>query len=364
LSTPGTALQTLDDERNSVVAYINRLKPQLALALPKHMTPDRMARIVLTSIRKTPKLLSCRKESLAAAILTAAQLGLEIDGTEASLVPYGTECTLIPGYRGLVKLMWQSGMVESISMEVVREGDGFTYTKGDDEKITHIPGDPASKGWPRDAKGQPLDDEDREITHAYAIVTIKGGGRVRKVMRRSELEALRLKMASKQRNPQTSTWNTNFAEMCQKTVIRRVAKLVPSSSERAIFLNAAVKLDEEAERGEHQEMFLVPPQIEAGASPALDDLTEKLADKTLSTGLAERLSGPATEPAPTSGPLPAAQSSAPDSGVIPFDGPECAGCGKNSPDCDAQDNEGRAWHSNCKRVVEIAERSAKAKAGK
>ena len=36
-----------------------KIKAQMALALPKHMTADRLARIATTEIRKVPKLAAC-----------------------------------------------------------------------------------------------------------------------------------------------------------------------------------------------------------------------------------------------------------------------------------------------------------------
>ncbi|NKV63713.1 hypothetical protein GS924_06770 [Rhodococcus hoagii] len=53
------------------------MKPELQRALPKHMDPDRMARIALTVLRQTPKLNECKPESFLGALMTAAQVGLE-----------------------------------------------------------------------------------------------------------------------------------------------------------------------------------------------------------------------------------------------------------------------------------------------
>jgi recombination protein RecT len=40
-----------------------KIKAQMALALPKHMTADRLARIATTEIRKIPKLAACDQAS-------------------------------------------------------------------------------------------------------------------------------------------------------------------------------------------------------------------------------------------------------------------------------------------------------------
>ena len=53
------------------------VKAQISLALPKHMTADRLARIALTEVRKNPKLGNADQASFLGAIMQCAQLGLE-----------------------------------------------------------------------------------------------------------------------------------------------------------------------------------------------------------------------------------------------------------------------------------------------
>lgn len=53
------------------------MKSQLAAALPRHMSPDHMTRIVTTKIRKTPELAECDIQSLIGAVVQCSQLGLE-----------------------------------------------------------------------------------------------------------------------------------------------------------------------------------------------------------------------------------------------------------------------------------------------
>jgi recombination protein RecT len=63
---------------------------QLKMALPKHLTPDRLLRVAMTSIQQNPRLLDCTQESLLKSVIICAQLGLEPDGIigGAYLVPY------------------------------------------------------------------------------------------------------------------------------------------------------------------------------------------------------------------------------------------------------------------------------------
>ena len=84
----------------------DQFKKQLALAVPKHLSPDRMARIAATELRKTPALLNTTPASFLGAVMQSAQLGLEPGSAlgQAYLVPYGNQCQLILGYRGMIDL--------------------------------------------------------------------------------------------------------------------------------------------------------------------------------------------------------------------------------------------------------------------
>ena len=90
------------------------MKSQIAAALPKHCTPERMIRAGLTAITKTPELANCTQESFFAAMLSLSQWGLEPDGRHAHLIPYKRTCQLIIDYKGYVQLCYRSGMVKSI----------------------------------------------------------------------------------------------------------------------------------------------------------------------------------------------------------------------------------------------------------
>lgn len=138
--------------------FMDKLKPQLARALPAHMNAERMARLALTAFSTTPALQQCDPKSIAGAIMTAAQLGLEpgING-QGYLIPYKDTCTFVPGWKGLVDLVARSGRA-TVWTGVVRPGDEFEYQLGDTPFCKHKPGD---------------EDDDALFTHVYAI------GRVR-----------------------------------------------------------------------------------------------------------------------------------------------------------------------------------------
>jgi len=222
----GTAVAK-QTEAESVRAALEKMKPQFAMALPKHLTPDRLLRVAMTAIQNTPKLLECDRTSLFSAIMTCAQLGLEPDGVlgQAYLVPFAGKVQFIPGYKGLISLARNSGDVVSIAAHEVCKNDHFVFAFGLDEKLEHVP-----------ARG------DRgEIEYFYAIARFKDGGRHWDVMTRAEVEIVRNRSAGWQsavkfNKQDRSPWSTDFAEMGKKTVIRRIAKYLPMSVQKAAAL--------------------------------------------------------------------------------------------------------------------------------
>lgn len=217
------------------------MKGQLAAALPRHMTPERMARIVTTEIRKTPALLKCERNSFLGAVIQCAQLGLEPGNSlgHAYILPFDkrekqggqwvtvrTDAQLIIGYRGMIDLARRSGQIISISARTVREGDEFSYSFGLAEDIHHIPSDEAAEG---------------EITHVYAVARLRDGGVQFEVMSKKQIAAVQDQSKSKDSGP----WKTHWEEMAKKTVIRRLFKYLPVSVE----IQRAVTLDEAAEAG-------------------------------------------------------------------------------------------------------------------
>lgn len=202
----------------------DQFKKQLALAVPKHLNADRMARIAATEVRKNKALLSTEPTSFLGSVMQAAQLGLEPGSAlgQAYLVPYGNQCQLIIGYKGMIDLARRSGQVLSLNAYAVREGDDFSFQLGLKPDIHHVPSLEADR-------------IKKPITYVYAVATLKGGGYQFEVMSRAEVEAVRAKAKSK------NIWNTYFEEMAKKTVIRRLFKYLPVSIEALEITNADAK---------------------------------------------------------------------------------------------------------------------------
>lgn len=216
----------LKERKQKVSGLLERYAPQLAQALPKFLTPDKMMRVALTAMNKNPKLLECTQTSLIGSILTSAQLGLLPDEVlgEAYLIPFKNnranrmECQFMIGYKGLCTLAYRSGVVQSVQARAVFKGDEFEFEMGLNERLVHRP-----KGNKNPA----------EITHFYSIVRMKEGGYVMNVMTREEVEKIRNESANYKfaYKKEETVWGKYFEEMGCKTVLRRIMKYVPMSSE-------------------------------------------------------------------------------------------------------------------------------------
>lgn len=219
------------------VVRSKKFQAQMALALPKSMTADRLTRIVMTECRKAPALLKCAPESFYGAVLQCAALGLEPGSAlgHCYLLPFGNgkdrsgrpNAQLIIGYRGMIDLARRSGQIISLQAWTVHAQDTFNYQLGLDPDIQHVPASTADRG---------------PVTHVYAVAKLKGGGIQFEVMSRAEIEKVR--STSKAGN--TGPWASHWEEMAKKTVIRRLFKYLPVSIEAV----RAVEIDEKTDRGE------------------------------------------------------------------------------------------------------------------
>lgn len=231
--------------QKTVMGLLEQMKGEIARCLPSHLTPDRMARIAMTELRKTPKLQECDPMSFIAAIMQASQLGLE-PGIMGScyLIPFFNsklgkfECTFMPGYRGFLDLARRSGQIKSLVARAVYENDVFEYEYGLEERVTH----------------KPAMDERGELKAVYAVALLKDGGHQFEVMSKREIESVRQKSQGKNAGP----WTDYYDEMARKTVVRKLFKWLPCSVE----MQKAVSLDELQEVGKQN--------IKAAASEEFD----------------------------------------------------------------------------------------------
>ena len=131
-----TASATTNGSRPKTIhELINEQRLEIARALPKHMDPDRLARVVITVLKTNPRLLEASSQSLLAALMLSAQLGLEPGPLgHCYFVPHRVKGTLevqwILGYRGIIDLARRSGQLLSLEAREVCARDQFNFSSG------------------------------------------------------------------------------------------------------------------------------------------------------------------------------------------------------------------------------------------
>lgn len=216
----------------SIIDAIERQRPGFMDAVPKGFDGDRFARVCKTVVRENTALQQCDMQSLLGALMISAQLGLEPNTTlaEAHIIPYGNKAQFQMGYRGLIKLAWNSGLIVSIDYDKICENDTYEYSKGDGGKFIHTPSL----------------SEDRGNTIAYyAYAVMKAGGKAVHLMTMKEVQDHGKKF-SKAFNAKSSPWVTDFDSMAYKTVLIQLAdKKLPKAtqSEAMMRLAQAVQKD-------------------------------------------------------------------------------------------------------------------------
>lgn len=206
------AVAKIEPRQQGVVADVRKMEKQFALALPEHVSPEKFVRVVMTAINTNPDLQKADRESVLGAAMKCAQDGLLPDGREAALVVYGGKASYLPMIAGVLVKVRRSGELKTINAHIVYENDTFDYVLGDEERIEHKP----RLDGPR---GKPI--------AAYAIAKTKDGGVYREVMSIEQVNAVRNVSRAKNNGPWVAWWD----EMARKTVLRRLAKRLPMSTD-------------------------------------------------------------------------------------------------------------------------------------
>jgi recombination protein RecT len=209
-------------------ATINRMEPEFKSALPPHIPAEKFIRVVMTAIQGNLELLNADRHSLIRACTMAAQDGLLPDGREAALVIYNLKgvptVRYTPMIGGVLKKVRNSGELASIDSHVVYADDEFDFYV--DENGEHVRFRPA------------LEDDRGERRLAFAVARTKDGGFYIEVMTAAQVLAVKDVSRAKNAGP----WASEFEdEMWRKTVIRRLSKRLPMSTD----LDTVIRRDDD-----------------------------------------------------------------------------------------------------------------------
>jgi recombination protein RecT len=192
---------------------LQAMAPEFKAALPAHVSVEKFSRVAMTAIQNNPALQNADRRSLFGAVVRLAQDGLLPDGREAALVLFGNKAQAMPMIAGVLKKIRQSGEVAKISAQVVYENDHFLVKYGFDEDVEH---NPPALDKPR---GKPIG--------AYATAVLKDGSQLLEVMSYEEIEQVRAVSRASKNGPWVQWWG----EMARKTVMRRLSKRLPMSTD-------------------------------------------------------------------------------------------------------------------------------------
>ncbi len=227
-------------------ASITKLTPELQKALPRHMDVKRLVRMLYTALNQVPGLAECSERSLLQAAMECAQAGLEpgVLG-QAYIIPFKSKhssqkvATFIPGYKGLITLGRRSGELQDVYAEVVYDVDKFDVRRGTSPSLTHEP-NYDQHVWTN------VQEEAKHIVGFYAVSFLKDTPLPHfEYMTKRQVDAV---MRRSPGHGDSGPWVTDYTEMGKKTVLRRLMKFMPMSSED-LRLQIAIARDEQRDAG-------------------------------------------------------------------------------------------------------------------
>lgn len=218
----------------TIAELIKVLEPEIKRALPTFITPERFTRMALSALNNNPQLQECSQMSFLAALMNAAQLGLEPNTPlgQAYLIPYKNkgkmECQFQIGFKGMIELIYRNENVQTIQAHCVYENDQFVFTYGLKPKLEHIPHtDFKHRG---------------ELVYVYALYKLNNGGFGFEVMHKSAID-MHAEKYSKASASDYSPWKTDYESMAKKTVIKKLLKYAPLKVDvmRAVSNDSTIK---------------------------------------------------------------------------------------------------------------------------
>lgn len=288
------------DKPRTIFDYLDdaRVKQGIAAVAGRFLTPDRMLRLCVMAVKKTPKLAACDPTTVLGAMMTSAALGLEPNTVQqqAFLIPYKTrrknpstgqwvdvlECQFQIGYRGFVTLAYRTPRLKGLMAEAIHKGDHFKHRLG---------------------SGTFLEFEkalvDRgEMIGAFSYAQLDGGQEVACVLPLDEVLKIRSRsetyrtlvraVEAAQNESERQKAETKLAEtpwvlweddMAAKSAIKKHAKMLPIASNDALAVAAEIDARGEAGGLDLRAMTTVEQVREVmdgdGEPPVLADDTEQ-----------------------------------------------------------------------------------------
>lgn len=220
---------------NDISSFLSNYDEQIAKALPKHLTSERLIQITTTVLSTNPALKKCTAVSLIGAVLQSAALGFDPTPTlgYCYFVPYGSNIQLQIGYKGYMELARRSNEISEIYAHCVYADDYFHYEYGLNRTLEHRPSKTKK--------------EAKNITHVYAVAKLKDGGTQYVVLDKEEVEALRLRSPMQKVGKLGGAWATDYDKMAMAKAVKQLAKFLPLNTD----IRSSIASDEQVITPEH-----------------------------------------------------------------------------------------------------------------
>lgn len=237
--------------KGDVEAFFQAHKASLEPLVQGILSPDRLLKIAQTAIRQNPKLGQCTVKSLFGAVVLCAMMGLEPNTHEQHcyLIPQikrtprkdergailkdrngkwitdeTYEVSVRMGYRGRIKLAYNSPKLRALSTHVIHANDKYRIIEGSNPRIEHEPKTDGERGEP--------------IIY-YAIARLDSGAVIFEWMSVRDINRIRDQYSDAYKfaasNNKTDTpWITHYDAMARKTVLNRFSAYLPTNRQSAI----------------------------------------------------------------------------------------------------------------------------------
>lgn len=212
---------------NAIVAVdqfhgeLEQQKAQLATVLPEHMPVERFIRAAIIAVQMNPGILDADRQSLFTSLQRCAADGLVPDNREAALVEFNTKqgnnwikkIQYMPMVDGVLKRARQSGEISVITARAVYQNDTFDYWVDEDgEHLNYRPNYAGDRG---------------AMVMVFAMAKMKSGDVIVEPMSMEDINKVRAASKTGDKGP----WRDWFERMALKSVLHRLARRLPNSSE-------------------------------------------------------------------------------------------------------------------------------------
>lgn len=193
-----------------------------------------------------PALSVCSPESVKQFLLNVVQNGLYLNKAHGYPVVFGNKLTLLTSYMGEVwKAKNNDTTIKNIYAEVVYEKDVFSYSIKHGHKIVATHDQNPDNINPAQIKG------------AYATVVYKDGDEVSEYM---TIDQIKKSWSFGQTKGNSKAHTQSTEEMCKKTVIRRLAKMINAINNDSLFEEKLEEIEETIDAKENSEIIDITPE--------------------------------------------------------------------------------------------------------